>query len=199
MSTRVIIAGLVGGIVLYMWGFLTHMVIPLGETGFNYLSQEQEQKVFSATKPTITEPGLYVLPGYDQSLKGDELTADLERWSKAYEKGPNIFMVYHPEGTVPMSGKTLGIQLLCDMAVALICAIFVGLIRQKSFGTKIGMVVLLGLLAFLETDAAYANWWRFPLDYTGAQLLEKLGGMLLAGIVLAIMIKPDPSEETPPH
>lgn len=195
MSPKVLVSGVVAGIALFMWGFLTHMVIPLGETGFNYLPQDKEQQVLAATQAVIKEPGLYILPGYDRSKTGEELNEELEGWMKSYEEGPNAFLVYHPTGIVPMSPATLGIQLLCDLGTGVILAFVVSLIAQQGMGTKVGAVIMIGILTFLETDMPYANWWRFPTDYTAAQLLDKVGGLLIIGLILAAMIRKKPEEE----
>jgi hypothetical protein len=36
----------------------------------------------------------------------------------------------------------------------------------------------------------YWNWYGFPLDFTGAQALEKIIGWFLAGLVLAAIVWP---------
>ena len=37
---RILIGGLVGGIVLFFWGFVSHMLLPIGEMGLQSLAQK---------------------------------------------------------------------------------------------------------------------------------------------------------------
>lgn len=194
MSAKVIIAGIVAGIVLFGWGFLTHVVVPLGEVGISVVPNNNEEQVSSALKQYITEPGLYFVPGMDKSKTGEELTAEMDRWTRAYEAGPTAFLAYHPTGKAPMGTQELGLQALFDVLVGISAAFIVSFFRHTNFLCKVMLVGSIGLIAFLETDAPYYNWYRFPLNYTGMQLIDKLGGMVLVGFVLAAMIRNSKTE-----
>jgi predicted secreted protein len=41
MSTRVLLAGILGGIAMFVWTTIAHMVLPLGEAGFREIPDEQ--------------------------------------------------------------------------------------------------------------------------------------------------------------
>jgi hypothetical protein len=40
MSTRVLLAGILGGIAMFVWTTIAHMVLPLGEAGFREIPDE---------------------------------------------------------------------------------------------------------------------------------------------------------------
>jgi len=54
---RIILAGIAGGVVLFIWGAFSHMVLPFGEIGIK--SMPNEAPVMAAMRSNITEPGLY--------------------------------------------------------------------------------------------------------------------------------------------
>jgi hypothetical protein len=58
-----------------------------------------------------------------------------------------------------------------------------------SYGAKVLFVALLGLLPGLDVDVGYWNWYGFPGDYTLAVMADHVLGWLLAGLVLAAIIK----------
>ena len=69
---KILIGGVVGGIVIFFWGFVSHMLLPLGEMGMQ--SIPQEEALAAAMKDDVREPGLYFVPGRD-----DEQTAIARR------------------------------------------------------------------------------------------------------------------------
>jgi hypothetical protein len=38
MTKKILLAGLVGGIVIYIWGIISHIVLPLGMVGIQQIS-----------------------------------------------------------------------------------------------------------------------------------------------------------------
>jgi len=62
MTKRVFLAGLLGGIAMFIWTSLAHMVLPLGDAGIKEIPNEQG--VLSAMHSSLGEaPGLYFFPG----------------------------------------------------------------------------------------------------------------------------------------
>ena len=61
MAKRVVIAGILGGVVIFLWGYLAHTVLGLGEVGIKELSNEQA--VVGALRASTSEPGFYFFPG----------------------------------------------------------------------------------------------------------------------------------------
>ena len=136
------------------------------------------------------------MPGIDNSKTGEEATAEMERWTKAYEAGPTAFMAFHPEGATPMSPTQLGIQAVLCILIGITAAFIVSFFRNTSFLCKVSLVTSMGFIGFLLSDAAYCNWYRYPLDFTGAKLVDKLVGMALVGIVLATIIRNTKTQES---
>jgi hypothetical protein len=55
---------------------------------------------------------------------------------------------------------------------------------------RVGCVTLMGVLASLMTSVPFWNWYGFPTEFTLAQIIEHSVGWLLAGIVLAAIVRP---------
>ena len=59
---RLLIAALLGGIVLFFWGFVSHMILPIGEMGHG--QAVNEDVVIAALKDGLpAEEGVYHVPG----------------------------------------------------------------------------------------------------------------------------------------
>jgi hypothetical protein len=59
---RILLAAVVGGIVLFVWGGLSHTVLLIG-TGFSPLPDEDT--VVKTLSSSVKEKGLYFFPGKD--------------------------------------------------------------------------------------------------------------------------------------
>lgn len=190
MSARVLIAGVLAGLFLFGWGYLANMVISLGAVGIRSLPPDRQDQVNSVLVEQIDQSGLYLMPGMDLSLKGDALNAEMERWTRAWEAGPTGFLVFNLTGTTPVSPLNLVVQAVIDILIGIAAATVVSFFRPTRYGCRVALVVAIGLIAFLYTNATYMNWYRFPLDYTGARLLDMLAGMLVVGIVVGAIVRP---------
>lgn len=181
---RLFVGGIVGGIVLFFWGFLSHAVLTLGETGINRLPDEE--KVIGLLGESVKEGGLYIFPGVDHSAPPEQQEAALER----YRKGPSGFLVFHPGGGEAMSPRQFAVQITSDIVVALIAAWILLQMTPGGFGRRLFVVVCLGLLVEAAIGIPYWNWYGFPTDFTMGSIVDQLIGFSLLGTVLAGICRP---------
>ena len=102
-------------------------------------------------------------------------------------------MVYHPPGAKALTGKQLVTDFLTEVLEALIVAFLLSQTRLSSFISRVGFVVLAGLLAAITTNIPYLNWYGFPGSYTSTYMLVEVVGYLAVGIVVAMVMKPPTS------
>ena len=55
MNARTIVAGVAGGVMLFVWGAVSHMALGLGDTGIKVMPREDA--VLTAMRDTLHEPG----------------------------------------------------------------------------------------------------------------------------------------------
>ena len=61
-TTRIILAGVLGGIAMFIWTSIAHMALPLGHAGIKELPNEQA--VLAALQTSVGDKtGLYLFPG----------------------------------------------------------------------------------------------------------------------------------------
>jgi hypothetical protein len=189
--TRILLGGAVAGVVIFFWGFVSHMLLPLGEMGLQSIPHEED--LAAAIKKDVREPGLYFVPGRDMSKS--QSTEEVEAHMAKVTKGPYGFMVIYPDGRDPSLIKHLPIEFGTNVVCALLAAILVSQLRPGFF-VRVGCVALIGILASIITLVPYWNWYGFPTDFTLAQIGGNTVGWLLAGIVLALIVRP--SQKPPP-
>lgn len=179
---RIVTAGLIGGLVMFLWGVLAHMVLPLGEVGMRLPTSEN--MVLAALPQGLGhQPGVYLLPSLDPARMSDpEAVAAYSTKSLA---SPYAFVVYQPIGTDMMAmGPQIAVQWLSDTLSALALAFVIGWAGMR-FGQRMGVTLAVAGFAWLSLRVPYWNWYRFPLDFTLAALIEQVVGWLLAGAAMA--------------
>lgn len=178
---RIFIAGLLGGLTLFLWGAFAHMVLPLGETGM--AESRNEDAVLSALKDNLPQAGVYVLPGLSTEQMGDP--GKVEAYKAKAPNAPYAFVVYHPDGRDgTLMQRNLLHEYLSNTLAALIAA-FVLALGTFSKAKRILLGVALGAFSWLTVSAPYWNWYRFPQDFSLANLAMSLIGWLLAASAMA--------------
>ena len=186
---RVIVGGILGGLVLFVWSFVSHDLLPLGTAGLRTMAPAQEAAVLSAMRGAMNEQALYLFPGMDPSGK---MTKEQQHdWSTRYADGPAGVIGYNPHPAARASAEmlfpTLFItELLCDVLAGLIAAVVISHVPSRLGLLRRALLVgLLGVLMTVDVDFSYWNWYGFPMTYTLAQLIDHGVGYCLVGLVVA--------------
>ena len=190
MTKKILLGGLVGGVVIFVVLSIWHMATGLGDTGMQSLPNDDA--VMAVMRASIHEPGLYFFPGMNmsKSLTKEQQKAEMDRYNARAAQGPAGLMVIHPEGEEFHFGKLLVNEFLLDVACGLLAAWILGFAASgTSYGARVLIVFLVGLAASLGTDVQYWNWYEFPTAYT----LAHMGGFVVsyaaAGLAMAAIVK----------
>jgi hypothetical protein len=186
---KIFFAGILGGIAMFAWGFVAHMVLPLGEAGMKELPNESA--VRGALSSNIGEAdGLYHFPGLGvgKDATRQERNEAMKRAMEKVTSGPSGLLVYHP--TRPFSfGKALGIQFVTEIVEALLAVFLLAQTRIAGFGGRVGFVFVAGVLAAIATNIPYWNWYGFPAVYTISYMSIQIIAFLWAGVVAALILR----------
>ncbi len=189
MMSKIAVGGILAGLVMFIWSFVAHMVLPIGFMGIS--ATPGEDAVLAALKTNNAGPGLYIMPGNDyfQSLSKsrDEQMATMKAMTEKAKTSGWAMIIYHPEGGVEIGRKTLGLQFFSQVIVGWIFAfaLWGAMPRIRSFGMRVWLVAIMGLLPFVGSDFPNWNWYGFPSAYMAGKLLDYWVGAIVAGIFLA--------------
>lgn len=179
---RTVIAGIIGGLVMFIWGAVAHMALPIGETGHKV--PVQQEAVLDAIGQSTAGEGIYMYPSIAAEQMGD--AAAMQAFREQSRGKAFAFVVYQPDGNpvnedmVPNLVK----QLVSDVLAALVVAWILAL-GAWAFGRRVLIAGALGLFGWLALGVPYWNWYMFPLNFTAATLIEQVVGWLLAGAAIA--------------
>ncbi len=186
---RVLAASVVGAIAMFVWMFLAHMVLPLGTVGVQEIPNEAP--VLSALSTSIGgQSGLYLYPG--MALGPNPTMKQMRENMPAYEKklatSPSGILIYHPAGRPGLNPAMLGLEFGKEFVMTLLALVLLSMTRLESYGSKVGFVAVVGLIAAMSTNISYFVFYGFPGSYTTAYIFTELMGFLAAGLAGAAVL-----------
>ncbi|SEI95113.1 hypothetical protein [Frateuria terrea] len=179
---RILIAALIGGIVMFIWGAIAHMALGLGNPGIH--PPAHEDAVLSSLHEGLgNEPGVYILPWLGPDAMHDQ--AAVKAYGAKASTAPYAWVVYLPQGEdMTRMGRPLVMQWVSDTLAALVLAALMSL-PGLGLGRRLALAGAAAIFAWLSTMVPYWNWYRFPASFTVAALAEQVIGWLLAGAAMA--------------
>jgi hypothetical protein len=94
---KIILAGILGGIAMFIWTPIAHMALPLGEAGISKIPNESA--VLSAMQSNIgNQSGLYIFPslGVGENATRQEKNEAMKQIAAKAASGPSRLLMYHP-------------------------------------------------------------------------------------------------------
>ena len=109
-------------------------------------------------------------------------------WEAKVKSGPTGLLVVRPNGANVISPR----QLLSELTTSIISAFLGALLLSRLFGrylTRVGLLGVIGLIGWVSILLSYWNWYAFPLSHITAEGLIEVVGWVLAGLVMAAIVK----------
>jgi hypothetical protein len=195
MTKRVLLAGLLGGFAMFLWSGLAHNVLPLGEVGVQEIPNESG--VLAAMHGSMRETsGLYLFPGTGAgpNASRQQKREAMKNYQAKLDTNPSGLVIYNPPGSRVLSPRLLVTEFLTELIEALIVVFLLAQTRLSTFASRVGFVLLAGILAAITTNMSYWNWYGFPGNYTAAYMFVEIVGYLVVGVVAALVLgKSDPA------
>jgi len=190
MGKRILLAGVLGGIAMFIWGSIAHMALPLGYTGLREIPNETA--VLGAMQSTMGQTsGLYIFPalGAGPNPTTAQRNAAMKDYEPKLAANPSGLLIYHPPGAKGITGSKLGTEFLTELVEILLAVFLLAQTRLVSYALRVGFVVLVGIIAAIATNIPYWNWYGFPGNYTAAYMTTQIVGYVAAGLVAAAVLK----------
>jgi hypothetical protein len=187
MWLRILIAGIIGGILVFLMGFVAHAFLELQGRAFQNIPEGET--FVDQLKARSLKPGLYWFPdmpmGADQNDK-----AKMDEANARYKSGPAGMLLVVPTGNDMMTLQTLGLEFATDVVAALLAAWIVSLISvDVGFGRRWLAVVVMGAFAWFSLTTSYGIWYHFPHTFVHDEFLCALLEWSVAGVAIAAIVR----------
>ena len=188
---RIFLAGLLGGIAMFLWQHLAYTTLPLRlTTGFCTLPNEPA--VLDVMQKNIAEnSGIYVFP----ALRLDPYLSDKKRdatknFAEAMARYPSGLLIYNAAGSrVAELSRWLWVEFLIETAQAFLAVFLLSQTRLTTLAGRLTFVLLVGLMATFGSHVSDWNWYGFTWKYTLATIFIQLVGFLCVGLVATFILR----------
>jgi hypothetical protein len=190
MAKQVAIGGILGGLTMFVWLFVAHEFLPLGELGVQEIPNEAP--VLSAMQSAIPHAGLFLFPGMGLGPNAtmQQRNTAMPAYMKKYEQSPHGILVYHPASGAFNFGAALAREGAINLLEGFLAAWLLSWAAAgKAYSARTGFVVILGALASITTNLEYWNWYDFPGNYVAGYMVTQIIGFTLVGLVVAAFVK----------
>jgi hypothetical protein len=186
MLKKVIVSGLLGGVVLIVWGFVVNGIFGFN-SGMNMKQIPDERQVYEILKEGIVEPGRYIC--------NPELTS-----SGTFPGEEPVFSIhYSGMGHEAAGGKALvglAVFFLAPTIGAWMLSVTSGRIIS-SYPRKVLFFAVIGLLFAVFDDLMNFGIDGYPLNDALILAVHDVVVWTLVGLVVSWRIKPEPGIVTP--
>jgi hypothetical protein len=190
---RVVIASFVGGIVCFIWGALSWMVLDWHSSAFQ--SFDNEALVAKTLASSAPEPGVYLLPNIMRHESGRNATleskAAAQKAIAEMQAGPYAYAIVRPGAKKQAFAMDLTFlwAFLRSLGACFVVALMVRQTKRLDYIQKVGFCVLCGIFAGLVTDVPMLVWFEAPLRYTLINMADHLCEWFLAGLAIGAIVQ----------
>jgi|SRR5205807_1657935 len=198
MTIRIFVAGILGGITMFIWTSIAHIALPLAEAGVREIPNEQA--ALAPLQQNIgDQSGLYLFPGLGvgPNPTRERRKEAMQHMAEKYASSPSGLLVYHPPGRPLTFGKLLAIEFATELLEAILAVWLLAQTRLITFGSRVGFILVVGIVAAIATNISYWNWYGFPAVYTASYMFIQIIGFLCVGLVAAFLLRKTSMEATP--
>lgn len=182
---RIVLASILGGLLMFAWGAVAHLLLPISRDALTPLPDEAP--VIAALTTHVPEAGTYAFPWIGHDPEPDE--AQRAEWERRLANGPSGLLVYRPYGGDALSPRALVTEFASNLLAAFLGALL--LVQLPSgFGRRVLTVMLVGVAAWLSISVSQWNWYGFSRPFVLFELIDQAIGWLLAGIGMALLVRP---------
>lgn len=189
---RVIAAGLLGGVIMFVWSFISHAILPFHGEALNTLPGEQ---MALDAQFAALQAGIYHYPGLPEDGS----------WEQALERmraGPAItFMVVHPSGREPFPMRNFVIGFASQCVAAFVAALLLACAvdRLRGYRQRVLFVVGVGVFAIFGHYIQAATWWGYTTEFFVLDVIDMIVAPLLSGLAIAALVTPRRAADAPPE
>lgn len=177
---------IIGGIIAFVWGTISWMVIPWHQAMFQQF--KNPANVESAILRNVEGPGVYTIPGICDRMKEEKSEIDTGK-SKAVDNQLVMMAMVVPNMGNPMKPSMFVIGFIINMISAFFltwvtkCAQISGYLNRLLF--ILGVVVVAACMTVLPTW----NYWHSSAIFTIISFADLVLTWVLAGLGIAAVTK----------
>src|SRR5581483_3833945 len=187
---RVLLAAVLGTIGMFVWSFVAHMGLPLGELGVSEIPNEAP--VLGAMQSSMgDQAGLYIFPGMGIGAHPTraQRSEAMSHYQEKLDANPSGLLIYHPPGAKGTIGGHLVTEFVTEFLEAFLASLLLAWATLGTYSRRVAFVLTIGFVAAITTNVPYWNWYGFPSIYTLGYVFSQLIAFLVLGLIAGKVLK----------
>jgi len=187
MLKQIIVGGIVGGIALFAWGFVSWAAMDWHHNTVR--SHEGIEAVVENIDEHLPETGVYYFP--PMTFEKDDGEA-MEAWMELHRTEPHGMIFYNATPGEPMPPSRLLRGFLTDIIASMMATILLimALPNLPSYWGRVFYVMALGVFAVMSVHLVNGVFHDMPVSWTVGVGLDLTASWLIAGLVLGAIVRP---------
>ncbi|MGH7491240.1 MAG: hypothetical protein ACREOO_02470 [bacterium] len=183
MNQKAILGAVLAGVVVFVWGAVSHMLLGLSEANMKAFNDEPAAE--QALLGNISDSGIYTIPGTRPGADAATKTAAMEKM----KNGPFVFVSVKRKG-MPSMVRPMIKQLLIEIVAGLLFTWVLTHTTGLSYLMSAALVAIAALAGTITTILPFWNWYGFPPGFVLSDVLDAGIGWFLGGLVIAKFARP---------
>jgi len=168
---RNVIAAVVAGIIMLIWGFVSWTILPWHNTDVHaFADQASTMQVMLDNAP---RSGIYTIPANQADYTQNEPAAFVNVLKNGYGAG---------------MGEMMGVGLIGNILMAYLAILLLSKTAGLNYSQKVAFIGLIGLLIGVAASFPYWNWFGFPTGYSLVNIIDTVITWVLAGLVIGKLV-----------
>jgi hypothetical protein len=154
---KTIIASIVGGIIIFIWQFLSWPVLNLHKAANNYTANQNA--ILAALNANLPEEGGYIVPGLPENASNE----DHEKLMKEANGKPWATIQYHKSQEASTGAMTMNMvrALITNFIMVWIFCWILSRFNAPTFSTIAIASLFTGLIIFLSSPYSISIWYKW--------------------------------------
>ncbi|MGR3912396.1 MAG: hypothetical protein QRY71_03690 [Candidatus Rhabdochlamydia sp.] len=183
INQKILKSGLVGGLIVFVWGLFSWIVLPFNRA--QYKPFINEKAVCAKIQENAPKSGLYMLPY--MNCQGEK---EVQAVQQQMKEGPVIIMTVAKAGEVTGMVGTLTAGLIVNIAAATLVAWVIAYTRLTLLPEVMPFVLVLAVLMGWMSGMPLVLWYHFPISFALLGIVDSIIGWSMAGWAMTKMMKP---------
>ena len=188
---KVIFGGIIGGIIAFVWSFVSWAVLPWHEWTFQ--SFKNEEFVSWVIQENVKKDGIYMIPYlHDDKVatSPSELKSKFDEEKPTKDNGPFVYAQIKQKGIDYPNPRYFIYSFLTQFIGAALICYLLSKVTESGYGGRLVFVTLMGLVVGVLGHIPNWIWFGGSNLFLLIMIADLLITWFLAGLILAAMIKP---------
>lgn len=188
---RILIAGIAGGIAMYIWTSIAHLALPLSTAGIQEITNNEPALLTQMHSNLGERSGMYLFPssGWKSGDSSEQKSSAMKAYTAKLATNPSGLLIYHPPGAKALTPGQLITEFVTELIEAILAIFLLAQTQLARYWGRVGFVSVSGVLASLVTNISYWNWYGFPGSYTAGYITIQIIGFFVVGLVAAALLR----------